>query len=99
MCDITFSVRKTNNKLNIKMNNTMNDAIALDNPDKIKLYSMHCMKQSLKLECIGIKFRGGSRYAYIKRAYGFKGSKQSVLEQFTKYIADYAQANSQLSNQ
>jgi hypothetical protein len=76
----------------------MNDAIVLETPYKIRLYALHCLVYCLKLEKVGIKFKGGSRYAYVKRTYGFKGSKQSVLDQLKKYIADYTKANSQLFN-
>jgi hypothetical protein len=35
-----------------------------------------------------MKRRGRSAYALIKEIYGLKGSKQRVLEQFTKIIED-----------
>ena len=70
-----------------------NDTLVAETTRDIKLYTLLSMKHALKLECLGIKCRGESRYAYIKRTYGFKGNKQSVLAQFTSYIADFAQSN------
>ena len=63
-----------------------NDTLVAETTRDIKLYTLLSMKHALKLECLGIKCRGESRYSYIKRTYGFKGNKQSVLAQFTDYI-------------
>ena len=63
-----------------------NDTLIADTPRDMKLYTLLSMKQTLKLECVGIKFKGGSVYAHIKRTYGFTGNKHSVLAQFTDYI-------------
>ena len=63
-----------------------NDTLIADTPRDMKLYTLLSMKQALKLECLGMKCRGESRYSYIKRFYGFKGNKHSVLAQFTDYI-------------
>jgi hypothetical protein len=60
----------------------------IDNPNHIELYSMMVQKQALKLEIYGMKTRGKSAYALIKERYKLKGSKQKVLEQFTKIIED-----------
>ena len=57
----------------------------IDNPE---LFQMIVRKQALKLEIYGMKRRGRSAYALIKEIYGLKGSKQKVLEQFTKIIED-----------
>ena len=60
----------------------------IDNPNHIELYQMMVQKQALKLEIYGQKTRGRSAYALIKDMYKLKGSKQKVLEQFTKMIED-----------
>ena len=60
----------------------------IDNPNHIELYTMMVQKQALKLEIYGMKRRGRSAYALIKEMYKLKGSKQKVLEQFTKIIED-----------
>lgn len=63
-----------------------NDTLVADTPRDMKLYTLLSIKQTLKLECVGIKVRGGSVYAHVKRTYGFTGNKHSVLAQFTDYI-------------
>ena len=60
----------------------------IDRPEHIELYRMMAQKQALKLEIYGMKTRGRSAYALIKEIYKLKGSKQKVLEQFTKIIED-----------
>ena len=60
----------------------------IDNPNHIELYQMLVQKQALKLEIYGLKTRGRSAYALINEIYELKGSKQKVLEQFTKIIED-----------
>ena len=60
----------------------------IDNPNHIELYQMMIQKQALKLEIYGLKTRGKSAYVLIKEMYKLKGSKQKVLEQFTKMIED-----------
>ena len=60
----------------------------IDNPNHIELYTMMVQKQALKLEIFGMQTRGRSAYTLIKEMYGLKGSKQKVLEQFTKIIED-----------
>ena len=60
----------------------------ITNPNHIQLYQMVVQKQALKLEIYGMKTRGRSAYALIKEMYKLKGSKQKVLEQFTKMIED-----------
>ena len=62
--------------------------MVITNPNHIELYAMQCQKQALRLEIYGMKRRGRSAYALIKEIYGLKGSKQRVLEQFTKIIED-----------
>ena len=59
-----------------------------ERPEHIELYRMITQRQALKLEIYGMKRRGRSAYALIKEIYGLKGSKQRVLEQFTKIIED-----------
>jgi hypothetical protein len=63
-----------------------NVRLIADTTRDIKLYTLLSLKQTLKLECLGLKFRGGSVYAYVKRTYGFKGNKHSVLAQLTDYV-------------
>ena len=44
------------------------------------------LKGALKLEVAGMKGRGRSAYAVVKEEFGFKGSKQKVLEQLEEHI-------------
>ena len=60
----------------------------IERPEHIELYRMITQRQALKLEMYGMKTRGRSAYALIKEMYGLKGSKQKVLEQFTRIIED-----------
>lgn len=49
-----------------------------------ELFHLLQLKYALALEIKGLKHSRGSVYAYVKRSYGLKGSKQSVLEQFCR---------------
>jgi len=60
----------------------------IDNPNHIELYQMMVQRQALVLEMNNMKTRGRSAYVLIKEQYKLKGSKQRVLEQFTKMIED-----------
>lgn len=44
------------------------------------------LRGALKLEVLGIKRRGRSAYAIVKEEFGFRGSKESVLEQLNAWI-------------
>ena len=54
--------------------------------DNIALWRLLTLKAALKLEVAGMKHSQGSVYALVKREFGFKGSKQRVLEQLTAHI-------------
>lgn len=56
--------------------------------DGVPLYRMVALKSALKLECVGLKRRGRSAYAIIKEEWGLKGTRESVLEQFTLLCAE-----------
>jgi hypothetical protein len=60
----------------------------LDTPDQIQAWYLLSMRSRLKLEISGLKFKDGSTYAHIKRTYGYKGSRESVLEQFEKDLRE-----------
>ncbi|MDB4490239.1 hypothetical protein N9045_01845 [bacterium] len=44
------------------------------------------LKGALKMEVAGMKKRGRSAYAIVKEEFGFKGSKQKVLEQLEAHL-------------
>lgn len=60
----------------------------LDTPDQIQAWYLLSMRSRLSLEIKGLKFKDGSTYAHIKRTYGYKGNRQSVLEQFEKDLRE-----------
>jgi hypothetical protein len=60
--------------------------------DNIALYRLLTMKAALKLEVAGMKHSQGSVYALVKREFGFKGSKASVLAQLTAHIESLREA-------
>lgn len=61
---------------------------AVSGKDNVARYRAVAQKHALKLELRGIRFSRGSVYAQVKKEYGFKGSKQSVLNQLTDYITN-----------
>ena len=67
----------------------MQEAIVIDTPAGIEGVRLCSLKGRLKLEMAGLKFRGGSTFAFVKRQFGFKGNKASVLRQFEAFIADF----------
>jgi hypothetical protein len=60
--------------------------------DNIALYRLLTLKAALKLETLGMKHSQGSVYALVKREFGFKGSKASVLAQLTAHIETIREA-------
>ena len=52
-----------------------------DSIEEIALFRMKALQSALKLEILGMKRRGRSVYSIIKEEFGFKGSKQKVLQQ------------------
>ena len=66
----------------------MSEAIVANTPDKIEMFRLLALRGALKLELVGMCRRGPSAYSIIKSQYGFKGSKQRVLDQFEGYIRD-----------
>ena len=58
----------------------------LDTPEQIQHYRYFVMLSGLKLEIAGLKMRGGSCYAIIKREFGFKGNKTAVYNQLAEVL-------------
>ena len=52
-----------------------------DTPEEIEFFRLRALRSALKLEILGMKRRGRSVYSIIKEEFGFKGSKQKVLQQ------------------
>jgi hypothetical protein len=51
-------------------------------------YRLLVLLSALRLEAAGMKRRGTSVYAIVKREFNLKGSKQKVLEQFETYVKE-----------
>jgi hypothetical protein len=54
----------------------------IDTPEGIRAWQLLSWRSRLKLEIKGLKFKDGSTYAFIKREFGLKGSRESVLKQY-----------------
>lgn len=54
-----------------------------DAVDDVRILTLRSM---LKLEVKGLRRRGRSAYSIVKAEFGFKGSREQVLEQLNKYI-------------
>lgn len=55
-------------------------------PHQMELYNLLRLKSALKLEVAGMKHSRGSVYAKVKKDFGFKGNKESVLNQLINHI-------------
>lgn len=58
----------------------------LDTPEQINSFRLKSLRGALKMEILGMKKRGQSAYSIIKAEFGFKGSKQKVLDQLETLI-------------
>jgi hypothetical protein len=57
--------------------------------DGIAFYRMAALKGALSLEIKGLRMRRGvSAYAIIKREFGLRGSRERVLEAFTRLVEE-----------
>jgi len=64
--------------------------IVLDKPEQIFLARLYTLRMGIEIETKGLRLtRGRSAYSIVKSEYGLTGSKQKVLNQFNKIIADY----------
>jgi|TARA_R110000824_G_scaffold239078_1_gene427833 hypothetical protein len=73
-----------------------NEQLVADTPESINMFRMIALCGALKLELLGMKSRGPSAYAIIKREYGLRGNKQSVFDQF-KAIKEQAKLDRMLT--
>jgi len=55
-------------------------------PEQVDAFRLRALRGALKLEILGMKRRGRSVYSIVKEEFGFKGSKQKVLEQMEAKI-------------
>jgi hypothetical protein len=59
--------------------------------DGLTIYSLLVIKSRYNLELKGLKGRGQTMYSLVKQRFGFKGSRQSVYNQFCSYIREQAE--------
>jgi hypothetical protein len=50
----------------------------IDKPKDIRRFHMLSQLHALRMEGAGIRFRGGSVLAHVKRTYGLRGNRQAV---------------------
>ena len=61
----------------------------LDTKDQIAMARVLTLRQGLKLEVRGMRIsRGRTCYSRVKEEFGFKGSKQKVLDQLNEMLAE-----------
>jgi len=66
----------------------MSGTVIIEGIENVKKARLIVLKHGLRLEVLGMKRRGKSCYSIIKKEFGFKGNKKSVLEQFTAWLID-----------
>jgi len=64
----------------------INDSSTSITGDSIQFYRMCLLLRTLRLELKGIRHRGFSAYATIKREYNLKGNREKVLAQFEEIV-------------
>lgn len=60
--------------------------MVISEPSQIMHFRMLTLRAGLRLEVKGLKRSGRSFYSIIKKEFGLKGSRESVLEQFDSLI-------------
>ena len=50
------------------------------------MFQLLSIKGRFELEINGLKGRGQTMYSLVKERYGFKGTRQSVYNQFCEYV-------------
>jgi hypothetical protein len=59
----------------------------IETPEQFALFRILQIRAALRLECAGMKHSSGrSVCPIVKKMFGFKGNKQSILEQLCKHI-------------
>jgi hypothetical protein len=67
----------------------MNKTLVFDTPQAIDGFRTRMLRSALKLEVLGMSRKGQSVYSIVKQEFGFKGSKQKVLDQLLAYIKEH----------
>jgi hypothetical protein len=72
------------------------NTLIIETPDQQKYWRILQLRSVLRLECAGMKHSSGrSVFPIVKKEFGFKGSKQSVLDQLCKHIENIKASNYQ----
>lgn len=66
----------------------MSGLMVFDTPEAIDAYRLLALRQMLKLEVKGMKRRGPAAFSVIKKEFKLKGTKASVLEQYTSILKE-----------
>jgi len=56
--------------------------------DSIPVYRMLVIRGALRLELAGMKSRGGSVFALVKREFGLRGTRAAVFAAFEALVAE-----------
>jgi len=62
----------------------------IDTANGITRFHMLAQWHALRLEGLGIRQKGGSVLAHVKRTYGFKGTRETVAAQLRELIDSIA---------
>ena len=62
--------------------------ITATTPHEISAFQMLALKGALKLETLGMQRRGPSAATLVKRQFGFKGNKASLLVQLEAHLRE-----------
>jgi hypothetical protein len=60
--------------------------IVLDTPDKIEMWRRLSMLHGMKLEAKGLHHSRGSVTARVKKEFGLKGNRESIIRQFEPLV-------------
>ena len=66
----------------------MEKVLIADTPEKIQAWQLLTLKAALKLETLGMRRHGVSAFSIVKKQFGFKGNKKTVLQQYEQYLRD-----------
>jgi hypothetical protein len=64
-------------------------AIALTDPTRIEIFRLKIIKQRIKMECLGLRFKGRSTRAMVKQRFGLsrQANEEEMLAAIDRHIA------------
>lgn len=60
--------------------------IVVDGPEAIAFFRLLALRGAVNLEAVGLRYRGGSVTARVKREFGIKGNRDKVLAWLEAHI-------------